>query len=53
MILTLEGDDPAASWGKMMESIPDDWKALMTELHGIDPNAPPPPLLELVYDSKG
>ena len=52
VILTLEGDDPAASWGRMMESIPDDWKALMTELHGIDPNAPPPPLPELVYDSK-
>ena len=43
VILTLEGDDPAASWGRMVESIPDDWKALMTELHGIDPNAPPRP----------
>ena len=52
VILTLEGDDPAGSWAKMMELIPDDWRELMTELHGIDPNSPPPPLPELVYDSK-
>ena len=52
VILTLEGDDPAGSWAKMMELIPDDWKELMTELHGIDPNTTPPPLPELVYDSK-
>ena len=52
VILTLEGDDPAGSWAKMMELIPDDWKELMTELHGINPNSPPPPLPELVYDSK-
>ena len=52
VILTLEGDDPAGSWAKMMELIPDDWKGLMAELHGIDPNSPPPPLPELVYDSK-
>ena len=52
MILTLEGDDPVAGWGKMMELLPDDWRGLMSELHGIGPNAPPPPLPELVYDSK-
>ena len=52
VILTLEGDDPVAGWGKMMELLPDDWRGLMSELHGIDPNAPPPTLPELVYDSK-
>lgn len=52
VILTFEGDDPAAGWAHIMQSMPPEFAAIVGEVHGIDVNAPPPPLPTLVYDSK-
>lgn len=52
MILTFEGDDPAAGWAHIMQSMPPEFATIVGEVHGIDVNAPPPPLPTLVYDSK-
>jgi L-rhamnose mutarotase len=53
VLVTLEGDDPAASFLKMM-SDPGmkefaDWAA---DVHGADFSAGPPPMPKLVFDSK-
>ena len=52
VIITLEGDNPHEAFGRMMAdpSIRDfaEWAA---DVHGIDPNSPPPPMPRLVYDS--
>ena len=54
VIVTLEGDNPAEAFAKMMAdpSIRDfaEWAA---DVHGMDPTAAPPPPPRLVYDSKG
>ena len=52
VILTFEADDPVAGWGKIMENLPEEFAAAANELHGMDVNAPPPPMPTLVYDSK-
>jgi hypothetical protein len=52
MILTLEGDSPQEGWAKLMESLPDGFAEFAMEVHGMDVNAPPPPMPTLVYDSK-
>jgi hypothetical protein len=52
LIITLEGDDPAASWTKIMATTPPDFAEFAAEVHGMDVNAPPPPLPELIFDSR-
>ena len=52
VILTFEGDDPAAGWAHIMQSMPAEFASVVAEIHGIDVDAPPPPLPQLVYDSK-
>ena len=51
VILTFEGADPVAGWSKIMENLLDEFAAAAKELHGMDVNAPPPPMPTLVYDS--
>jgi len=52
LIITLEGDDPAASWTKIMATMPPDFAEFAANVHGMDVNAPPPPLPELIFDSR-
>ena len=52
VILTFEGDDPVAGWGKIMKNLPEEFSAAAKELHEMDVDAPPPPMPILVYDSK-
>ncbi len=52
VILTFEGDDPAAGWAHIMQNMPAEMAAAVAEIHGFDMDAPPPPLPTLVYDSK-
>jgi hypothetical protein len=51
VIVTLEGDDPAAAFGKMMAEQPEEFKAWAAEVHGFDPNEAPP-IPKLVFDTK-
>lgn len=53
VIVTLEGPDPAAAFGKMMaDPAMKEFAAWAADVHGMDPNAPPPAFPKLVYDSK-
>ena len=52
VILTFEGENPLAGWEKIMANLPPDFAIAAMELHGLDVNAPSPPLPKLVYDSK-
>ncbi len=52
VILTYEGDDPIASFGKIMETMDEDFAAFALDVHGLDASAPPPPMPTLVYDSR-
>ena len=52
VILTFEGENPAESLGKIMASAPEEFAAFALEVHGLDMKAPPPPLPQLVYDSR-
>ena len=52
LILTFEGDDPQASFAKIMQNMPPDFGDFAKEVHGMDVNAPPPPLPKLVFDSR-
>jgi hypothetical protein len=52
VILTFEGEDPVAGWGKIMQSMPPELASVVAEIHGFDTDAPPPPMPMLVYDSK-
>ena len=51
VILTFEGDDPAAGFAKMMAYLPPEFAAGAMEVHGLDMAAPPPPMPTLIYDS--
>lgn len=52
VIVTLEGDDPLAAFGKMMaDPSMAEFAAWAADVHGMDPNAPPPQI-KPVYDSK-
>lgn len=56
VIITLEGDDPVASFGKMLADptmAEFGWAEFAADVHGMDLNAPPPPPPTMVYDSKG
>ena len=52
VILTFEGDDPQAGFAKIMQNMPPDFGDFAKEVHGMDVNAPPPPLPKLVFDSR-
>lgn len=52
VILTFEGDDPAAGFAHVMQSMPPELASVVAEVHGMDPDAPPPPMPALVYDSR-
>jgi len=52
LIITLEGDDPAASWKQIMSSMPADFAEFAADVHGMDVAAPQPQLPELVFDSR-
>ena len=52
VILTLEGDNPKAGWEKIMQGMSDEMRAIIAEIHGMDLDAPPPPMPTLIYDSK-
>ena len=52
VIFTFEGENPVTGWKKTMANLPPESAIAAMELHGLDVNAPPPPLPKLVYDSK-
>ena len=52
VIVTLEGENPAESFGKMISSMPDEFLEFVLDVHGFDMRGPPPPLPQLVYDSR-
>lgn len=52
LIITLEGNDPAASWAEIMSTMPAEFIEFATDAHGLDVNASPPPLPELIFDSR-
>ena len=52
VILTFEGDDPEASFAKIMQTMPKDFAEFAMDVHGLDVNAPPPPMPKLVFDTK-
>ena len=52
VILTFEGDYPEASFAKIMQNMPTDFAEFAMDVHGLDVNAPPPPMPKLVLDTK-
>ena len=52
LIITMEGDDPAASWAQIMSTMPPEFAEFAAEVHGLDVNAPSPPLPKLFFDSR-
>ena len=52
VILTFEGDDPEASFAKIMQNMPPEFAEFAKEVHGLDANAPTPPMPKLVFDSR-
>ena len=52
IILTFEGDDPAASFAQIMSNMPPEFAEFAKEVHGLDANAPPPPIPTLAFDSR-
>ena len=52
VIVTLEGENPAEGFGKMMAGMPDEFSEFVLDVHGFDMKGPPPPLPQLVYDSR-
>ena len=51
IIITLEGDDPAECFAKMISAMPDEFADFVLDVHGFDMKGPPP-LPQLVYDSR-
>ena len=52
LIITMEGNDPAASWAQIVSTMPPEFAEFAAEVHGLDVSAPPPPLPELFFDSR-
>ncbi|MBO68381.1 MAG: hypothetical protein CL398_08720 [Acidiferrobacteraceae bacterium] len=53
VIITLEGENPAEGFGKMVAAMPDGFAEFVLDVHGFDMKGPaPPPLPDLVYDSR-
>ena len=53
VILTFEGDDPEASFAKIMQNMPADFAEFAKDVHGLDVNTLPPTMPKLVFDSRG
>ena len=51
VILTFEGINPEAGYSNLMQNLPPEYAKAAMDLHGLDPNAPPP-LAKLVYNSR-
>ena len=51
VILTFEGDDPAASFGQIIANMPPDFAAFAKEVHGLEADAPPPNI-SLIVDTR-
>ena len=51
VIVTLEGENPAEGFGKMISGMPVEFVEFVQDVHGFDLKGPPPPLPQLVYDS--
>ena len=51
VILTFEGIDPVAGYSQVMQNLPLDFAEVGMEVHGLDVNAPQPPMPKLVYNS--
>jgi len=52
IIITLEGENPAASWAIITANMPPEFAEFALDVHGLDINQTPPPLPELVFDSR-
>ena len=52
VILHFEGDDPEASFAKIMQNMPADFAEFAKDVHGLDVNAPSPPMPKLVFNSR-
>ena len=52
VILTFEGDDPEASFGKIMAGMDKEFAEFAQDVHGISPNGPPPELPKMIYTSR-
>ena len=52
VILTFEGENPAEGFGKIMAAADEHFAEFALDVHGLDMSGPPPPLPELVYDSR-
>ena len=52
VILTFEGDDPEASFAKIMQNMPPEFAEFAKDVHGLDANASPPLMPKLVFDSR-
>ena len=50
VILTFEGKNPEASFAKIIASSPDEFKAVVKEIHGLDMSGPAP-TNKLIIDS--
>tara|TARA_Y100001933_G_C18875931_1_gene511931 strand:- start:266 stop:430 length:165 start_codon:yes stop_codon:yes gene_type:complete len=51
VILTFEGRDPVTGYYQVMQKLPSHFAELVREVHGLDVNAPQPPMPELIYNS--
>ena len=52
VILTFEGENPAEGFGKIMAAADEHFAEFALDVHGLDMKGPPPPLPQLVYDSR-
>jgi hypothetical protein len=52
LIITLEGEDPSASWAKIAQSMPPEFAEFALDVHGLDVSSPPPPMPTLVLDTE-
>ena len=52
VILTFESEDPEASLAKILGSAPDEIKAVVKEIHGLDMSGPPAPANKLIIDTR-
>ena len=51
VILTFEGENPAEGFGQIMANMDPGFAEFAKEVHGLDVNAPPPPMPTLIIDT--